>query len=255
MIAIVSPSKTMKEESVNIETTEPYFIKETKILKNELKNYSKENLKDLMKISDNLADLNYKRFQNFDKAESYPAIYLFRGDVFNGISQDSLNEDELEYLNKHLVILSGLYGAIRPLDSIKPYRLEMGTKLKNKYGDNLYEFWGDKVKKYLEKESQDKILINLASKEYSKVIKEKEINLDVYDIDFKELREKKYKIIAFYAKVARGEMARFMAANNCQVVDDLKKFNYSGYKFNEKLSSEKNLVFTREQVKAKNIKK
>ena len=255
MIAIVSPSKTMKEESVNIKTTNPFFLEDTKILKDEMKNYSKENLMDLMSISDKLGELNYERFQSFDSAESYPAIYLFRGDVFNGISQDSLNEDELEYLNNHLRILSGLYGVLKPLDNIKPYRLEMGTKLKNKRGNNLYEFWGEKVKDYLEKEAKDNIIINLASKEYSKVIKESEINLDVYNIDFKELKDDKYRIIAVYAKVARGEMARYMAANNCQTVEDLKGFNYSGYKYNENLSKEKNLVFTRKQPKPKNLKK
>lgn len=251
MIAIVSPSKTMKEESVDIKTTKPYFLEDAKILKEIMENYSKENLMDLMNISDKLGELNYDRFQNFDNAETYPAIYLFRGDVFNGISQDSLNEDELEYLNDHLRILSGLYGVLKPLDHINPYRLEMGTKLKNKRGDNLYEFWGDKVKDYLEKEAKDNIVINLASKEYSKVIKEKEINLDVYDIDFKELRDGKYKIIAFYAKVARGEMARYMAANNCKNPEDLKNFNYSGYSFNKELSKEKNFVFTRKQPKTK----
>ncbi len=246
MIVIVSPSKTMKEEPIKIKTTTPRFIDDTHSLVHEMKKYGIKDLRNLMNISKDLATLNHDRFQNFDDAKEYPAAYLFRGDVFRGLDIDTLREDELHYLNKHLRILSGLYGDLRPLDLIKPYRLEMGTKLPTDSANDLYGFWGDKVQKSLEKDSKNKILINLASKEYSKVIRAKTIHLNVIDIDFKEHRNGDYKIIAFYAKVARGEMVRFMAKTKAKTIEDLKAFDYSGYKFNEKLSHEENLVFTRE---------
>lgn len=247
MIAVVSPSKTMKEEKVDIETTRPRFIRDTNVLAKDMKKYDVEGLEELMDISTDLATLNYDRFQGFEKAEKYPAAYLFRGDVFRGIDIDTLKENEIDYLNSHLRILSGLYGALKPLDEIKPYRLEMGTKHENERGKDLYAFWGDKVRKYLEKEAVDNILINLASNEYSKVFLPKEINLTVYDIEFREKKKDKYPIIAYYAKIARGEMARYMAVNNVQKVEELKGFNYSGYAFNETLSEGNTLVFTRDQ--------
>ncbi|NCC80122.1 MAG: peroxide stress protein YaaA [Clostridia bacterium] len=247
MIAVVSPSKTMKEEKVDIETTRPRFIRDTNVLAKDMKKYDVEGLEELMDISTDLAILNYDRFQGFEKAEKYPAAYLFRGDVFRGIDIDTLKENEIDYLNSHLRILSGLYGALKPLDEIKPYRLEMGTKHENERGKDLYVFWGDKVRKYLEKEAEDNILINLASNEYSKVFLPKEINLTVYDIEFREKKKDKYPIIAYYAKIARGEMARYMAVNNVQKVEELKGFNYSGYAFNETLSDGNKLVFTRDQ--------
>ena len=247
MIAVVSPSKTMKEEKVDIETTRPRFIRDTNVLAKDMKKYDVAGLEELMDISTDLATLNYDRFQGFEKAEKYPAAFLFRGDVFRGIDIDTLKENEIDYLNSHLRILSGLYGALKPLDEIKPYRLEMGTKHENERGKDLYAFWGDKVRKYLEKEAEDNILINLASNEYSKVFLPKEINLTVYDIEFREKKKDKYPIIAYYAKIARGEMARYMAVNNVQKVEELKGFNYSGYAFNETLSEGNTLVFTRDQ--------
>lgn len=245
MIAIVSPSKTMKEEKVKVKTTIPKFIEDTKILAGDMKKYDVKGLEDLMHISTDLATLNYDRFQNFDQAKTYPALYLFRGDVFRGIDADTLKEDEVAYLSRHLRILSGLYGVLKPLDKIKPYRLEMGTSHKNDQGKDLYAFWGSKVKELLEKEAKDKILINLASKEYSKVILPKDIDLDVYHIEFREKKKNKYPIVAYYAKIARGEMARYMAVNKVTKVDELKGFDYSGYSFNEQLSKDKVLVFTR----------
>ena len=247
MIAVVSPSKTMKEEKVDLETTKPRFIRDTNVLAKDMIKYDVAGLEELMDISTDLATLNYDRFQGFDKAEKYPAAFLFRGDVFRGIDIDTLKDNEIDYLNSHLRILSGLYGALKPLDEIKPYRLEMGTKHENERGKDLYAFWGDKVRKYLEKEAEDNILINLASNEYSKVFLPKKIRLDVYDIEFREKKKDKYPIIAYYAKVARGEMARYMAVNNVQNVDELKGFDYSGYAFNETLSEGNTLVFTREQ--------
>jgi hypothetical protein len=245
MIAIVSPSKTMREENRKIRTTSPKFITETDVLAEELKNYSISDLEKLMGISEDLAILNYERFQNYFHAAEYPALFLFRGDVFRGIDADTLTKDEIQYLNKHLRILSGFYGVLRPLDRMKPYRLEMGTKLKTLRGKDLYSFWGAQIKSLLEKEAKDQILINLASKEYAKAAKLHEIKLNVYDVEFREKKNHKFTIIAFYAKIARGEMARFMAKNNVQQVDQLKEFNYSGYVYNEDLSSEKRLVFTR----------
>lgn len=245
MIAIVSPSKTMKEEKSKIRTTSPKFISETNILAEELKHYSISDLEKLMGISEELALLNYERFQNYSHATEYPALFLFRGDVFRGIDADTLTPEDIQYLNKHLRILSGFYGVLKPLDRMKPYRLEMGTKLKNIRGKDLYSFWGDQIKSLLEKEAKDQILVNLASKEYSKAAKLHEIHLNVYDIEFREKKNGTYPIIAYYAKIARGEMARFMAKNKVHKIDQLKEFNYSGYEYNENLSSEKTLVFTR----------
>mgnify|MGYP005828184489 CR=1 FL=1 len=135
-----------------------------------------------MGISEDLALLNYERFQNYSSATQYPALFLFRGDVFRGIDVDTLTNNEIQYLNHHLRILSGLYGILKPLDKIKPYRLEMGTKLKNSKGNDLYAFWGNQIKEYLEKEAKDQIIVNLASKEYSKAARLDEMNLQVYHI-------------------------------------------------------------------------
>lgn len=245
MIAIVSPSKTMKEEKVKIRTTKPKFISDTEILAEELKQYSVSDLESLMGISEDLALLNYERFQNYSSATQYPALFLFRGDVFRGIDVDTLTNNEIQYLNHHLRILSGLYGILKPLDKIKPYRLEMGTKLKNSKGNDLYAFWGNQIKEYLEKEAKDQIIVNLASKEYSKAARLDEMNLQVYHIEFREKKNGKYPIVAFYAKIARGEMARFMAKNDVSDIEQLKDFNYSGYEYNKELSKERTFVFTR----------
>lgn len=245
MIAIVSPSKTMKEENIKIRTTKPQFILDTDLLAEELRHYSISDLERLMGISEDLALLNYERFQNYSNAIEYPALYLFRGDVFRGIDADSLTQKEVKYLNSHLRILSGFYGILKPLDKMKPYRLEMGTKLKNSRGKDLYAFWGNQIRNQLEKEAKDQIIVNLASKEYSKAAKLKETHLNVYDVEFREKKNGTYPIIAFYAKIARGEMARFMAKNKVHHIDQLKDFNYSGYQYNEELSKENTLVFTR----------
>lgn len=245
MIAIVSPSKTMKEEPVKLRTTKPRLLKDTEVLADELRTFDVHTLESLMGISEDLAALNFTRFQNFKEATAYPALYLFRGDVFRGIDADTLDPEKVRYLNKHLRILSGLYGCLRPLDAIKPYRLEMGTRLETSRGKDLYAFWGDKVQKLLEKDAEDGILVNLASKEYSKVIREKALQLKVYDVEFRDYKSGTYKIISFYAKVARGEMARFMADHQVRTVEELKAFDYSGYQYNAHYSGGDTLVFTR----------
>lgn len=201
MIAIVSPSKTMKEEKSKTRTTSPKFIFETDILSEELKRYSISDLEKLMGISEELALLNYERFQNYSHAKEYPALFLFRGDVFRGIDADTLTPDEIQYLNKHLRILSGFYGVLKPLDRMKPYRLEMGTKLKNIRGKDLYSFWGDQIKEFLEKEAKDQILVNLASKEYAKAAKLHEIQLNVYDIEFREKKTEHIRSLLFTLKL------------------------------------------------------
>lgn len=245
MIAITSPSKTMKEEKIKVRTTKPRLIEDSLILQSELKRYTVTDLEKLMGISEDLAELNYKRFQEIDNAKEYPSLFLFKGDVFRGIDVENLSPQEVDYLNNHLRILSGLYGVLRPLDRIKPHRLEMGIRHKNERGKTLYEFWGTKVQRLLEKDCKDNILINLASQEYSRAIRQNEIKLDVYDVEFREHRNGEYPIISFFAKHARGEMARYMAVNNVQHIHELKNFNYSGYGFNESLSTDKRLVFTR----------
>lgn len=251
MIAIVSPSKTMKEYERTIKTTIPKFLTDAETLANEMKRYDIAGLQNLMHISEDLAVLNYERFQNFSGAKESPALYLFRGDVFKGIDADSLTGDEVQYLNKHLRILSGMYGMLKPLDRMKPYRLEMGTKHPNQKGKDLYAFWGDQIRIQLEKEAKDKVIVNLASKEYAKAARLNQSRLTVYDVEFREQKNGSYPIIAFFAKIARGEMARFMAKNNITKIYELKKFNYNGYSYNESLSQEKVLVFTRDSLTSK----
>ena len=245
MIAVISPSKTLKEEKIRTRTTKPRLLEDSLILQHEMRSYTVKDLEKLMGISEELAELNYRRFQGMADAKEFPALFLFHGDVFRGIDADTLSPDEVGYLNTHLRILSGLYGVLRPLDRIKPYRLEMGIRHLNERGKTLYDFWGEKVQKLLEKDSKDRILINLASKEYAKSMRERHIRLDVYDVEFREHRNGEYPIISFFAKIARGEMARFMAVNNVQNVEELKNFNYDGYVYNNALSKEKSLVFTR----------
>ena len=206
----------------------------------------------LMKISDKLAKLNYQRFQEFlipfTAKNSKPALFVFDGDVYGEMDVKNYTKQELDFAQRHLRILSGLYGALRPLDLMQAYRLEMGTVLKNACGKNLYEFWQEKITDYLNGElakSEDKTLLNLASEEYFSAVDTKKIKGRIINIIFKEQKDNNYKIIGIFAKKARGLMANFIIKNKIEVAEELKQFKVGGYKFHSKFSDENNWCFCR----------
>ncbi len=199
--------------------------------------------------------LNSERFLNwhlpFTPENAKPAILAFRGDVYTGIDADSLSTEDFYFAQKHLRILSGLYGVLRPLDLIQAYRLEMGTKLKNSRGKNLYEFWGNKITEYLNHElssHKNMTLINLASNEYWSVVKPAMLQTQVITPVFKDEKNGQYKIISFFAKKARGMMVAFMLKNKIEQAEDLKAFDREGYQFNAKMSKGNEWVFTRKEL-------
>jgi len=209
-----------------------------------------------MKISDKLAGLNAARFQEwqrpFNEDNARPAMFAFNGDVYTGLDAASLNSEAIDTAQKQLRILSGLYGVLRPLDLMQPYRLEMGTKLDNPKGKNLYEYWGDTITQTLNDDLAElgsSTLVNLASNEYFSAVKPKELNADVITPVFKDEKNGQYKVISFYAKKARGLMARFILNQKPKSVSDLKEFDANGYSFNEAMSSDKQLVFCRAEQK------
>ena len=178
---------------------------------------------------------------------------LLRVMFYTGLAVESMDEQGVAYLQKHLRILSGLYGIMKPLDLMQPYRLEMGTKLENARGKNLYEFWGDSITEYLNQGGSD-VLVNLASNEYFKAVKAKKISSKIITPNFKDEKNGKYKIVSFYAKKARGLMVRYAADKNIQNVEDLKKFDYAGYAFDESESTETDWVFKRSEATAEALK-
>jgi hypothetical protein len=201
-----------------------------------------------MSISDKLSKLNFDRFQTFSTpftlTNAKQALLAFKGDVYNGIDAPNLSSQDLDFAQSCVRMLSGLYGVIRPLDLIQPYRLEMGTRLENDKGKNLYEFWGDQISQILN-EDESSVIINLASNEYFKGIDKKSLNAKIINIAFKEFKGDTYKIIGIYAKRARGLMVNYMIKNRITKSDDLKNFNVEDYKFRQNMSDELTWVFTR----------
>lgn len=256
MFIVISPAKTLDFNKINetLPMTKPEFLKEASILIKELKGYDNISLGNLMKISDKLANLNKERFQTWSESldEARQCLIAFKGDVYRGIDVGSFTMEEFFYANEHLRILSGLYGILRPFDGINEYRLEMGTKLKFDEYKNLYEYWGNKlVHKLAEeiKQTGDNILVNLASYEYFKSVENIENLEGIKAINpiFKEERDGEYKIITLKAKRARGLMTAYIIKNKVTTIEELKKFRDEGYEFNEELSSDKDLIFTREK--------
>ena len=252
MKILISPSKTLSFDSeVNCEfKSESRLINETKVLHKILLDYTSEDLKNLMSVSDKIADLNYNRFKNWEdpntSENSRQAVYAFKGDVYSGLDADTIDEDKFDYLQNSLRILSGYYGLLRPFDQILPYRLEMGTKLENENGNNLYKFWGDKITDVLNEDIDgDDIVVNLASDEYFKSINKDKIKSKIITPVFKEFKNDTYKVITIYAKKARGLMSRFLIERKSTSVDDIKLFNVDGYSFDNSLSDDSQLVFTR----------
>ena len=252
MKIIISPAKSLDFES-KVSTslhTQPRFLEKSEKLNKKLKALSRKKLSDLMSISKDLASLNYNRNQEwetpFTPENSKQAIYAFTGEVFRGIDVNSLEEEKLPLLQDRLRILSGLYGLLKPLDLIQPYRLEMGTRLKVGRRDNLYKFWDDTVAKALNEELEDdELLINLASTEYFKVIPKKVLKVPMITPVFKDFKNGQYKTIMTFAKKARGLMVRYIIDNNVKTIEELKGFDVDNYRFSEEMSSETELVFTR----------
>jgi cytoplasmic iron level regulating protein YaaA (DUF328/UPF0246 family) len=250
MLAVISPSKTQDFEPAQIDVfTQTRQIEQSQILVDLLKGKTQDDIASLMSISDKLSKLNFDRFQTFSTpftlSNAKQALLAFKGDVYNGIDAQSLSLDDFEFAQGHLRMLSGLYGVIRPLDLIQPYRLEMGTKLKNGQGKNLYEFWGDQISQVLN-EDESEVIVNLASNEYFKGIDKKSINAKIVNIAFKELKNDTYKIIGIYAKRARGLMVNYMIKNRLTDPELLKDFNVEGYQFRQTMSDDLTWVFTRD---------
>ena len=250
MLAVISPSKTQDFEPAQIDVfTQIRQIEQSQVLVDLLKGKTQDDIASLMSISDKLSKLNFDRFQTFSTpftlSNAKQALLAFKGDVYNGIDAPSLSLDDFEFAQDHLRMLSGLYGVIRPLDLIQPYRLEMGTKLKNSQGKNLYEFWGDQISQVLNVDEPE-VIINLASNEYFKGIDKKSINAKIINIAFKELKNDTYKIIGIYAKRARGLMVNYMIKNRLTEPELLKDFNVEGYQFRQDMSDDLTWVFTRD---------
>ncbi len=253
MIIVISPSKTLDFSPNPFHThTTPRQLKQSQQLIDTAKQLSPEELADLMKISEKLSQLNWKRYQDFkppftlDNAKQ--ALLAFKGDVYGGIESETYNDDDFSFAQKHLRILSGLYGALKPLDLIQPYRLEMGTRLQNPQGKNLYEFWGTQVTELINLDLADDpspLLINLASNEYFKVIKPKTLKTKILTLGFKENKAGIYKTIGIHAKRARGLMTNYIIKNRLTNPEQIKAFNSENYVYNESLSSEKEWIFSR----------
>ena len=252
MKIISSPAKLMNIDNSSefLKPTQPHFIEESALIQKTLKHKSPKYLSELMEISSKLADENWERNLNWkpkpSAKESAPALMAFSGEVYRGLDAATLDENAIKYLQKNFRMLSGLYGLLKPSDKIMLYRLEMGRKFKFENYKNLYEFWTDKVTAQLNSELKAKdIILNLASKEYFKVIDKKELNATVIDFDFYELKSGKPKTIVVYTKHARGLVARYCAQNNVKTLNEVKAFNLENYRIDEKLSTKTNLVFTR----------
>ncbi|HXJ98253.1 MAG TPA: peroxide stress protein YaaA [Gelidibacter sp.] len=252
MKLVISPAKSLDFETAlpTDLTTQPQFLKQSEHLNKVLKKKSAKALSELMKISKDLGQLNYERNQDwqlpFTSANARPAIYAFNGDVYRGLDAYTIPETNIESLQNTVRILSGLYGVLKPLDLMQPYRLEMGTKLNIGKNKNLYEFWKTDITKALNAELNDnELFLNLASVEYFKAIDTKALKVPVVNVDFKELKNGTYKTIGIYAKLARGLMTRYIIDNNATTLDHIKAFDIENYRFHEQLSEENNLVFTR----------
>lgn len=254
MLIVISPAKTLDFETPpKVPTfTLPDFLDDSAELIDELRSYEPYRLGDLMGISPKLADLNSNRYHDwslpFTADNAKQSVLAFKGDVYAGLDADNLDADDLQFAQAHLRILSGLYGVLKPLDLMQPYRLEMGTKLKNRRGKDLYDFWDDRINQSLNDElaGQDNpVLVNLASNEYFKSVQPESLNARIVTPTFKEARNGDYKFISFTAKKARGLMSRYIIRNRLAEPDDLRGFDLEGYRYNDALSDTDSPVFTR----------
>ena len=256
MFFVLSPAKNLNEKDPSTVSsfTLPDLLPEAEILMQELRQLAPQQIAELMHVSDKIALLNAERnaawHTPFTPENAKQAVFMFNGDVYEGIAADTLKPEQIDYLQQHVRLLSGLYGILRPLDLMQPYRLEMGTAFANTRGKNLYEFWGDKITDLLNQtleQADSDVLINLASQEYFKSVNTKKLNARLITPIFKDEKNGKYKIISFYAKRARGLMVRYAAEHGITDPEMLKNFDYEGYSFNEAASNEAEWVFMREE--------
>ncbi len=252
MLLVISPAKSFSKETKapDLEYTQPQFLHQSKQLMGKLRGLSQKELAELMKLSDELAALNTARHKAwcppFTPENALPAIFAFTGEVYRGLDARSLRPDDLHYAHHHLRILSGLYGLLRPLDLIQPYRLEMGSKLPYRQHNNLYKFWGDTLTQVINALlQQEKVLVNLASNEYFKAINPKKIAGRIITPVFKDFSNGQYKMLMTYAKHARGEMARFIIRERLEDPGLLKGFTGGGYCYSPEMSDEDTFVFIR----------
>lgn len=257
MIIVLSPAKTLDFETPPHikDFTEPQLLDSSKKLIKRLRAFSPPDISELMGISDKLGDLNFGRYlawkAPFTPANAKQAVLAFKGDVYTGLDADSLDKPSLKWAQNHLRILSGLYGVLRPLDLMQPYRLEMGTKLQTRWGEDLYQFWGNTITDNLNetlKKDRPPVLVNLASNEYYKAVKPADIKAEIITPVFKDWKGGNYKVISFFAKKARGLMARYIVENRLKNVEALKDFEMAGYRYNPAMSEARQWVFVRKEV-------
>ncbi|MDV2439872.1 peroxide stress protein YaaA [Acinetobacter gerneri] len=256
MLALISPAKTLDYQSTlpTDEHTLPRLLQQSQQLIDVSRKLSASQIASLMSVSEKIANLNVERFRDwdsdFDLSNARQAIFAFKGDVYTGLDAYHLDEKDFKFAQKHLRMLSGLYGLLRPLDLMMPYRLEMGTRLENPRGHNLYEFWGDIITNLINEDLEQagsNVLVNIASDEYYKSVKESKIKAEIIKPVFLDQKNGKYKVISFYAKKARGLMARFIIENQLSSIEDLKSFNTDGYYFDAASSLAGELVFKRDE--------
>lgn len=256
MLALISPAKTLDyETALPTDTyTQPRLLEQSQQLIDVCRKLSATEIASLMTVSEKIANLNVERFRDwnaeFDFSNARQALFAFKGDVYTGLDAYHLKDHDIDFAQQHLRMLSGLYGLLRPLDLMMPYRLEMGTKLKNSRGNNLYEFWGSIITDQINQDLAEidaKLLVNLASDEYYKSVNEKKIQAEIIKPVFLDQKNGKYKVISFYAKKARGLMARYLIQNKLSQVEQLKAFDSEGYYFDAESSSDKELVFKRDE--------
>lgn len=257
MLLVISPAKNLDFETTakTRQKSLPDYLDDSQELIDGLRELAPHDISTLMGVSDKLGVLNYDRFQSwstpFSPDNAKQAVLAFNGDVYTGIAADTFKADDFKFAQKHLRILSGLYGLLRPLDLMQPYRLEMGTKFTNGRGKDLYAFWGEKITDGVNKQLKSLksgVLINLASNEYFKSVKPKQLNADIITPVFKDWKGDKFKIISFFAKKARGLMAAYIIKNRITDPDDIKGFDVDGYVYNEAMSNSKEWVFTRQSA-------
>lgn len=257
MLIVISPAKTLDFDTppVTEKHSQPSMLDHSEKLIDILTTLSPSDIEKLMKISPKLAELNSERFHHwsrpFNKSNAKQAILAFKGDVYTGLEAEQFSEADFDYSQDHLRVLSGLYGLLKPLDLIQPYRLEMGTRLENTVGKNLYEFWGSDITQSINKQLQNinsKTLLNLASNEYFKSVKIKELNAQVVTPVFKDWKTDQYKMISFYAKKARGAMSAWVIQNQISERDELQNFDANGYQYSPNDSDELSPVFLRKQA-------
>lgn len=254
MLVVISPAKTLDFDSAPVtqQHSQPRFLEQSQQLIDTLRKLSVADVASLMKLSDKLAGLNVARFGDwhtpFDLENAKQAVLAFKGDVYTGLDADSMTTADFEFAQKHLRILSGLYGVLKPLDLIQPYRLEMGTSLANSRGKDLYQFWGSVLRESLEQEPdlEDGVLINLASNEYFKAVEAKKLKARIITPVFKDWKNGQYKIISFYAKKARGLMSRYIIEHKLAEPEAIKNFDSEGYRYNADMSKGDEWVFIRD---------